>query len=57
MSLVDEVERLGALASQKAMTTREAAHELKRLHSDLTIPGALELIRNWKDVRAHYNAP
>jgi hypothetical protein len=52
--IVDDAERLGAAADNGEMTRREAAHELKRCWPALTIPGAAELIRNWRDIREHY---
>jgi hypothetical protein len=55
--IVDEVERLGEAAERKEMTQREAAHELKREFPGMTIPGLLELVKNWRDVRRHYGMP
>jgi len=54
VDIVDDAEQLGASADKGEMTKREAAHELKRRYPGLTIPGAAELIRNWRDVREHY---
>jgi len=55
--LVTAAERLGAAADNGETTAREAAHQLKRIYPALTIPGALELIRNWHDIRQHYGLP
>lgn len=57
MGIVDQAERLGQAAENDQMTAREAARELKRLYPALTIPGALELVKNWRDVRKHYGLP
>ena len=57
MNLVDEVERLGETAEHGDMTIREAAHKLKALYPGFTIPGAYELVKNWRDVRQHYGLP
>jgi hypothetical protein len=55
--LVSDAERLGAAAGNGEMTQREAAHQLKQIYPALTIPGALEVIRNWRDIRQHYGLP
>jgi hypothetical protein len=57
MGIADHAERLGKAAENGEMTQREAAHELKRLYPGTTIPGALELVKNWRDVRRHYGMP
>jgi hypothetical protein len=54
VDIVSDAERLGAAAENGEITAREAAHELKRRYPGITIPGAMEMIRNWRDVRAHY---
>jgi hypothetical protein len=57
VKIVDEAERLGEAAERGQMTAREAAHELKRLYPGTTIPGALEMIKNWRTLRQHYGLP
>lgn len=55
--LVDEVERLGAIAERREMTIREAAHKLKESYPNFTIPGCYELVKEWRSVRKHYGLP
>jgi hypothetical protein len=55
--LVDEVERLGAIAERDELTRREAAHQLKALYPGMTIPGCYELVKEWRSVRKHYGLP
>ena len=57
MRIVDQVEQLGEQGERGEFTAREAAHMLKAARPELTIPGALELIKNWRDVRRHYGLP
>ncbi len=57
MAVVDDAEPLGAAAERGEMTRREAAHALKALYPNFTIPGCYQLVKEWRDVRRAYGLP
>jgi hypothetical protein len=57
MALIDEIERLGALAEDGAVTAEDAAHQLFQVSGGgLTKQAARGLIEGWRTARAEYGA-
>jgi hypothetical protein len=57
MSLIDEIEHLGALRDAGQLTTAESTHRLQQFSDGgLTRIGAESAIQNWRTCRRDYTA-